>query len=98
MLPVPATRSNWRRKASSGPAANWSTTRLPARQCEDSSTTSSGFRATFGTHVPAFGYSSVVTTEPIEGIPYDYQLHAGQHDVARVALEHAKTLGVEVLF
>src|SRR5690606_8178627 len=53
---------------------------------------------TFGTHVPEFGYSSVVTTEPIEGIPYDYQLHAGQHDVARVAMEHAQRLGVEVLF
>ena len=52
----------------------------------------------FGTHVPEFGYSSVVTTEPIEGIPYDYQLHAGQHDVARVAMEHAVSLGVEVLF
>jgi 2-polyprenyl-6-methoxyphenol hydroxylase-like FAD-dependent oxidoreductase len=53
---------------------------------------------TFGTHVPEFGYSSVVTTEPIEGIPYDYQLHAGQHDVARVAMEHAAKLGVEVRF
>jgi 2-polyprenyl-6-methoxyphenol hydroxylase-like FAD-dependent oxidoreductase len=53
---------------------------------------------TFGTHIPEFGYSSVVTTEPIEGIPYDYQLHAGQHDVARVAMEHAQKLGVEVLF
>ena len=53
---------------------------------------------TFGTHVPEFGYSSVVTTEPIEGIPYDYQLHAGQHDVARAAMEHARKLGVEVLF
>ena len=53
---------------------------------------------TFGTHIPEFGYSSVVTTEPIEGIPYDYQLHAGQHDVARVAMEHARRLGVEVLF
>jgi 2-polyprenyl-6-methoxyphenol hydroxylase-like FAD-dependent oxidoreductase len=52
----------------------------------------------FGTHVPQFGYSSVVTTEPVEGIPYDYQLHAGQHDVARVAMEHAVELGVEVLF
>ena len=52
----------------------------------------------FGTHVPEFGYSSVVTTEPIEGIPYDYQLHAGQHDVARVAMEHAQELGVQVLF
>ena len=53
---------------------------------------------TFGTHVPEFGYSSVVTTEPIAGIPFDYQLHAGQHDVARVAMEHAQKLGVEVLF
>ena len=51
---------------------------------------------TFGTHIPEFSYSSVVTTEPIEGIPYDYQLHAGQHDVARVAMEHAQKLGVEV--
>src|SRR3569623_2119957 len=33
---------------------------------------------TFGTHIPEFGYSSVVTTEPIEGIPFDYQLPAGQ--------------------
>lgn len=58
-----------------------------------------GFKnRTFGTHVPEFNYSSVVTTEPIEGIPYDYQLHAGQHDVARVAMEHALKLGVEVLF
>ncbi|MBO9601945.1 MAG: FAD-dependent monooxygenase [Novosphingobium sp.] len=53
---------------------------------------------TFGTHVPEFGYSSIVTTDPIDGIPYDYQLHAGQHDVARVAMEHAQKLGVEVLF
>ena len=53
---------------------------------------------TFGTHLPEFGYSSVVVTEPIEGIDYDYQLHAGQHDVARVAMEHAQKLGVEVLF
>ena len=53
---------------------------------------------TFGTHLPEFGYSSVVVTEPIEGIKYDYQLHAGQHDVARVAMEHARKLGVEVLF
>jgi 2-polyprenyl-6-methoxyphenol hydroxylase-like FAD-dependent oxidoreductase len=53
---------------------------------------------TFGTHIPEFGYTSVITQEPIEGIPYDYQLHAGQHDVARVAMEHAQKLGVEVLF
>lgn len=53
---------------------------------------------TFGTHVPEFDYHSVVTTEPIEGIPFDYQLHAGQHDVARVAMERAQKLGVEVLF
>jgi 2-polyprenyl-6-methoxyphenol hydroxylase-like FAD-dependent oxidoreductase len=53
---------------------------------------------TFGTHVPEFGYSSVVTMEPVEGVAYDYQLHVGQHEVARVAMEHAMRLGVEVLF
>ena len=53
---------------------------------------------TFGTHVPDFGYTSVVTTEQIDGIEYDYQLHVGQHEVARVAMEHARKLGVEVLF
>lgn len=53
---------------------------------------------TFGTHVPEFGYSSVVTTKPMDGIAYDYQLHVGQHEVARVAMEHARKLGVEVLF
>ena len=58
-----------------------------------------GFRnRAFGTHVPDFGYSSVVITRPIEGIPYDYQLHLGQHEVARVAMEHARKLGVEVHF
>ncbi len=58
-----------------------------------------GFQnSSFGTHVPEFGYSSVVTTEPVEGIDYDYQLHVGQHEVARVAMEHAQKLGVEVLF
>ena len=58
-----------------------------------------GFRnRAFGTHVPDFGFSSVVVTAPIEGITYDYQLHAGQHDVARVAMEHAQRLGVKVLF
>lgn len=53
---------------------------------------------TFGTHIPEFGYHSVVVTQPVEGIPFDYQLHAGQHEVARVAMEHAQKLGVEVLF
>jgi len=52
----------------------------------------------FGTHVPEFGYHSVIVSEEVPGIPYDYQLHAGQHDVARVAMEHAARLGVEVLF
>jgi 2-polyprenyl-6-methoxyphenol hydroxylase-like FAD-dependent oxidoreductase len=58
-----------------------------------------GFRnQNFGTHVPEFDYHSVVVGEPIEGIAYDYQLHVGQHEVARVAMEHAQKLGVEVLF
>jgi 3-(3-hydroxy-phenyl)propionate hydroxylase len=52
----------------------------------------------FGTHVPEFGHSSVVITQPTEGIAHDYQLHLGQHEVARVAMEHAQRLGVEVLF
>lgn len=53
---------------------------------------------TFGTHIPEFDYHSVVVSEPIDGIDYDYQLHAGQDDVARVAMKHARKLGVEVLF
>lgn len=58
-----------------------------------------GFRnQNFGTHVPEFDYHSVVVSEPIAGIPYDYQLHVGQHEVARVAMEHAQALGVEVMF
>ncbi|MFC3101765.1 FAD-dependent monooxygenase [Altererythrobacter lauratis] len=58
-----------------------------------------GFRTRiFGTHVPEFGYSSVVKFQPVAGIPYNWQLHAGQHDVARVAMEHALRLGVEVHF
>ena len=58
-----------------------------------------GFQnSSFGTHIPEFGYSSVVKTEPVEGIDYDYQLHVGQHEVAHVAMEHAQKLGAEVLF
>jgi 3-(3-hydroxy-phenyl)propionate hydroxylase len=58
-----------------------------------------GFRnQNFGTHVPGFAYHSVVVSEPIEGIKYDYQLHVGQNEVARVAMKHAQALGVEVLF
>ena len=53
---------------------------------------------TFGTHVPGLGYHSVVTTKPIDGIAYDYQLHVGQHEVARVAMEHAQRRGVEIRF
>lgn len=52
----------------------------------------------FGTHIPEFDYHSVVVSDPVEGIEFDYQLHAGQHEVARVAMEHAQKLGVEVLF
>lgn len=58
-----------------------------------------GFRNwDFGTHIPEFGYSSVVKSQKIAGIKWDYQLHVGQHEVARVAMEHAHKLGVEVLF
>lgn len=58
-----------------------------------------GFRNwDFGTHIPEFGYHSVVKAQKIDGIKWDYQLHVGQHEVARVAMEHARRLGVEVLF
>lgn len=58
-----------------------------------------GFRnRNFGTHVPEFDYHSVVVSDQIDGIAYDYQLHVGQHEVARVAMEHAAALGVEVVF
>lgn len=58
-----------------------------------------GFKnGTFAMHFPEFDYHSVVTTQPVNGIDYDYQLHAGQHEVARVAMEHAQKLGVEILF
>ena len=53
---------------------------------------------TFGTHVPQFDHHSVVVSKPIEGVDYDYQLHVGQHEVARVAMEHAQRLGVSVHF
>ena len=58
-----------------------------------------GFRNwDFGTHVPEFGYHSVIKAQKVAGIKWDYQLHAGQDAVARVAMEHAQRLGVEVLF
>jgi 2-polyprenyl-6-methoxyphenol hydroxylase-like FAD-dependent oxidoreductase len=58
-----------------------------------------GFRNwDFGTHVPEFGYHTVVKAQKVEGIAWDYQLHVGQHEVARVAMEQAQKLGVEVLF
>jgi 2-polyprenyl-6-methoxyphenol hydroxylase-like FAD-dependent oxidoreductase len=45
-----------------------------------------GFRNwDFGTHIPEFGYHSVVKAQKIDGIKWDYQLHAGQHEVARGA-------------
>jgi 2-polyprenyl-6-methoxyphenol hydroxylase-like FAD-dependent oxidoreductase len=52
----------------------------------------------FGFHAPEFDFHPVLTMDCMTGITYDYQLHCGQHVVAQVALEHARRLGVRVLF
>jgi 2-polyprenyl-6-methoxyphenol hydroxylase-like FAD-dependent oxidoreductase len=52
----------------------------------------------FGFHAPAFDYHPVLSMACMTGITFDYQLHAGQHVVARVAEKHARKLGARVLF
>ena len=52
----------------------------------------------FGFHAPEFGFHPVLSMSCLSGITYDYQLHCGQHVVARVALEHAQKLGARVHF
>lgn len=53
---------------------------------------------TFGFHAPEFDYRPVLSMACMSGITFDYQLHCGQHIVCRIALEHARRLGVRVLF
>jgi 3-(3-hydroxy-phenyl)propionate hydroxylase len=52
----------------------------------------------FGFHAPELGFHPVLSMDCLSGITYDYQLHCGQHIVARVALEHALKLGTKAHF
>jgi 2-polyprenyl-6-methoxyphenol hydroxylase-like FAD-dependent oxidoreductase len=52
----------------------------------------------FGFHAPEFDFHPVLTMDCMSGITFDYQLHCGQHVVARIAMEHAMRLGARVRF
>ena len=52
----------------------------------------------FGFHAPEFDFHPVLSMECMTGITFDYQLHCGQHVVARIAMEHAMRLGTRVRF
>jgi len=54
--------------------------------------------SSFGFHAPAFDYHPVLSMACMTGITFDYQLHCGQHVVARIAMEHAMRLGARVRF
>lgn len=51
----------------------------------------------FGFHAPEFDFHPVLSMTCMSGISFDYQLHCGQHIVARIAREHAQKLGVRLL-
>jgi 2-polyprenyl-6-methoxyphenol hydroxylase-like FAD-dependent oxidoreductase len=51
-----------------------------------------------GFHAPAFDFHCTLSTGYMTGITFDYQLHCGQHVLARIAMEHAIKLGVRVRF
>jgi len=53
---------------------------------------------TFGFHVPEFDFHTVIGVGCMTEITFDYQLHCGQDVIARVAMEHARALGVQVSF
>jgi 2-polyprenyl-6-methoxyphenol hydroxylase-like FAD-dependent oxidoreductase len=48
--------------------------------------------------VPSLGFYETLSFKVLTGITYDYQIQAGQDVAARIACEHARKLGVEVLF
>jgi 4-nitrocatechol/4-nitrophenol 4-monooxygenase len=52
----------------------------------------------FGFHAPEFDFHPVLSMGCMTGITFDYQLHCGQHVVARIAMEHAMKLGTRVRF
>src|SRR6516165_9970706 len=53
---------------------------------------------TFGFHAPAFDFHPILSMACMTGITFDYQLHCGQHVLARLAMEHAVRLGARVRF
>jgi len=53
---------------------------------------------TVGHRVPEYGFYEQLSFKVLTGVTYDYQLHAGQNIAARIACEHARSLGVKVLF
>lgn len=53
---------------------------------------------TVGHRVPEYGFHTQLSFKVLQGVTYDYQLHAGQDVAARIASEHAQRLGVQVLF
>ncbi|MGN7934044.1 FAD-dependent oxidoreductase [Pseudomonas mediterranea] len=52
----------------------------------------------FATRVPEFNFIAEIRHEVMRGITYDYQLHCGQDEIAKIAMRHAEALGVEVRF
>jgi 2-polyprenyl-6-methoxyphenol hydroxylase-like FAD-dependent oxidoreductase len=53
---------------------------------------------TVGHRVPEYNFHTQLSFNVLQGVTYDYQLHAGQDVAARIACEHARRLGVQVLF
>lgn len=52
----------------------------------------------FGFHAPEFDFHPMLSMRCLSGITFDYQLHCGQHVVARTALAHAERRGARVRF
>src|SRR5688572_33224796 len=41
----------------------------------------------FGHHVPEYDFHATLSARCMTGITYDYQIHVGQHEVGRIAME-----------
>lgn len=53
---------------------------------------------TVGHRVPDLDFHAQLSFKVLAGLTYDYQIHAGQDVAARIAYEHARQNGVEILF
>jgi len=49
-------------------------------------------------NAPGIGFRGTLSFKVLQGLTYDYQIQAGQDVAARIACEHARRHGVEVLF